>query len=204
MQRVHVISALAILAVAPVVWAVPDAPVAPRTGPEAAQDPKTAARNSYRLGHEGVQSVIKLEIEASSMPALAGQYRDAVRSSLTKARENFRQAVAADPEMKEGWNMVGYTSRRLGEYEESLSAYDKALALQADYPEAIEYRAELFVATGRFEQAKEAYATLLKLEPSYAGMLKTAMQDFVKSRPSVPARVTAQESEAFAKWVESI
>ncbi len=43
--------------------------------------------------------------------------------------------------MKEGWNLLGYTSRRLGDYEESLSAYDAALKLQPDYPEAIEYRA---------------------------------------------------------------
>ena len=38
------------------------------------------------------------------------------------------------------------TSRRLGEYDRSLAAYEKALALSPDYPEAIEYRAEAYLA----------------------------------------------------------
>jgi tetratricopeptide (TPR) repeat protein len=205
MQRKHLVRALAILALSPAAWAVPDSgPMGPRNAPETAQDPKTAARNSYNQGYEGVQSVAKLELEAASMPAFASQYRDTIRSRLITARENFRKAVAADPDMKEGWNMVGYTSRRLGEYEESLQAYEKALALAPNYPEAIEYRAELFLVTGRLEQTKEAYATLLKMDAAYAGTLKTAMQDFLKSKQSFPARVTAKESEDFAKWVASL
>jgi hypothetical protein len=121
MQRTHLISALAILAIAPVAWAVPDGggTMGPRNAPNAAQDTKSAARNEYNLGYEGVQSVAKLELEAALMPAFASQYRDTVRAGFVKARENFRKAVAADPDMKEGWNMLGYTSRKLGEYASS-------------------------------------------------------------------------------------
>lgn len=204
MQRTRLFSALAILALAPAAWAVPDGPIGPRNAPEASQDPKTIARNSYNQGYEAVQSAAKLELEAASMPAFASQYSETVKTRLRSARENFRKAVAADPEMKEGWNMVGFTSRRLGEYEESLKAYDKALALSPTYPEAIEYRAELFLLTGRLAQTKEAYATLLKLEPSYAGVLKTSMQDFLKGKKAFPASVSAKESEEFAKWVASL
>lgn len=206
MKRTNLISALAILALSPAVWAVPDGGgmMGPRNANENAQDPKSAARNNYNSGMEDVQKVAKLELEAASMPAFASQYRDATRSGFTKARESFRKAVAADPEMKEGWNMLGYTSRRLGEYEESLKAYEKALALSPNYPEAIEYRAELYLLTGRLELTKEAYATLQKLEPSYAGVLKTSMQDFFKKKLMFPASVSAKESEAFAKWVNSL
>jgi tetratricopeptide (TPR) repeat protein len=105
--------------------------------------------------------------------------------------------------MKEGWNMLGYTSRKLGDYEESLMAYDKALALAPDYPEAIEYRAELFLLTGRLADVKEAYASLLKSSPSYAGVLKTSMQDWLKSKKSAPGVTDAQRSE-FAAWVSKI
>lgn len=205
MRRTHLISALAILALAPAAWAVPDGPMPARNGAGAAdQDPKTIARNSYNLGYQGVQSVAKLDLEAASMPAFASQYRDTAKATLATAQGNFRKAVAADPSMKEGWNMLGYTSRRLGEYQESLKAYEKALALSPNYPEAIEYRAELFLLTGRLDQTKEAYATLLKLEPSYAGVLKTSMQDFLKSKQAFPASVTSQQSEAFATWVNSL
>ena len=79
-----------------------------------------------------------------------------------------------------------------------------ALDSKPDYPEAIEYRAELFLLTGRLAQTKESYATLLKLDPAYAGMLKTSMQDFLKAGKAFPASVTAKESEDFAKWVSSL
>lgn len=204
MSRPRLISALVILALAPAAWAAPDGPIGPRNAPETSSDPQTIARNSYNLGHEAVQSVAKLEAEAASMPAFAPQYKETAKSRLRTARENFRKAVEADPEMKEAWNMLGFTSRKLGEYNESLSAYEKALALSPDYPEAIEYRAELFLLTGRLDQTREAYATLLKLDPAYAGMLKTSMQDFVNGKKAFPASVTAKQGEDFAKWVQSL
>lgn len=204
MQRTRLISALAFLALGPVAWAVPDGPMPSRNAPEASQDPKTIARNSYNAGYQAVESVAKLEVEAASMPALASQYKDSIRANLEKARENFRKAVAADPQMKEGWNMLGFSSRKLGQYEESLSAYEKALALSPDYPEAIEYRAELFLLTGRLAQTKESYARLLKLDPAYAGTLKTSMQDFLKGNKSFPASVSQKERDEFATWVASL
>jgi tetratricopeptide (TPR) repeat protein len=204
MKRTHLIPALAILALAPAAWAVPDGPPGVRGAAETSQDPKDIARNAYKAGYDGVQSVAKLELEAQTMPAFASQYRETAKAGLAKARDNFRKATAADPEMKESWNMLGFTSRKLGEYQESLKAYEKALALSPNYPEAIEYRAELYLLTGRLDQTKEAYATLLKLEPSYAGVLKTSMQDFLKSKQAFPASVKPAESEAFAKWVGSL
>lgn len=204
MQGARLISALAILALAPAAWAVPDGPMPSRNGAETSQDPKVIARNHYNQGYERVQSVAKLELEAASMPAFASQYRDTAKAGLATARDSFRKAVAADPEMKEGWNMLGFTSRKLGEYQESLKAYEKALALSPNYPEAIEYRAELFLLTGRLAETRDAYATLLKLEPSYAGVLKTSMQDFLKGKQSFPASVKPADSEAFATWVNSL
>jgi tetratricopeptide (TPR) repeat protein len=127
-----------------------------------------------------------------------------VREGLAQARERFRTAVAADPDLKEGWNMVGYTARKLGDYEESLKAYEKALALQPDYPEAIEYRAELFLLTGRLAQVREAYASLQKSSPSYAGVLKTSMKDFLKRKQSLPESVTPADRDAFAAWVAKL
>jgi tetratricopeptide (TPR) repeat protein len=204
MHRTRLTCAFAILALSPLAWAVPDGPMPSRNAPETSQDPKTQARNSYNAGYEAVQSVAKLEAEAASMPAMANQYRDTIRAGLERARENFRKAVASDPQMKEGWNMLGFSSRKLGQYEESLSAYEKALALSPDYPEAIEYRAELFLLTGRLAQTRESYARLLKLDPAYAGTLKTSMQDFLKANTAFPASVTPKEREEFATWVASL
>jgi tetratricopeptide (TPR) repeat protein len=207
MQRIPLISAIALLAVAPAAFAVPDADgnLVSEPAPDISQDAAMMARVNYNIGYEGVQKMARLEMEGASLKgARAQQNHEEVLAGFAKARENFRTAVGADPNMKEGWNLLGYTSRRLGDYEESLQAYDKALALAPDYPEAIEYRAELFLLTGRLEQTRQAYATLLQAEPSYAGVLKTSMKDFLKSKKPFPASVTEAERDAFVKWVKSL
>ncbi len=131
------------------------------------------------------------------------QNKEAVTAGFARARDKFRMAATADPKMKEAWNMLGFTSRMLGDYEESFKAYDKALALAPDYPEAIEYRAELFLLTGRLAEAKDAYAWLLKSTPSYAVVLKTSMKDWVKDKKATPGVADADRAE-FAAWVAKL
>ena len=145
----------------------------------------------------------KLELSAAGLAGAEARQREAeVRKGFSEAREKFRAAAAANPAMREAWNMVGYTSRRLGDYEESLQAYDKALALTPDYPEAIEYRAELFLLTGRFDEVKRAYAQLLQSSPSYAGVLKTAMQEWVARKDAPGSKATGRDQ--FASWVATL
>ena len=207
MQRIPLISTIAFLAFAPAAFAIPDADgnIASIPAPDLSDDAAMKARLNYNVGYETWQKTAELEHAGATLSGTrARENQEAVRAGFARARENFRTAVGADSNMKEGWNMLGYTSRRLGDYEESLKAYDKALSLAPDYPEAIEYRAELFLLTGRLAQAKEAYATLLKSSPSYAGVLKTSMKDFLKSKQMLPAAVTPAERDAFASWVAKL
>ncbi len=206
MQRFTVISAIALLVLAPAAFAVPDADgnVTSTPPPDLSQDAVMKARISYNIGFQDFQKTKELELAGASLTgAKARENEKAVMAGFAAERERFRSAAATDPSLKEAWNMLGYTSRRLGDYDESLMAYDKALKLQPDYPEAIEYRAELFVLTGRFADAKAAYASLLKSSPSYAGTLKASMQDFIKSKQTVPAVSPADRAE-FASWVASL
>ena len=202
---------IVLLALTPVAYAVPDdgggnrvaRPAAPAAPAPARLDP-TQAKKTFAVGFEEYQMATGLENASVGRTGEDGlRAKDAVRSGLARARDKFRSAVAADPNMKEGWNMLGYTSRKLGDYEESLQAYDKALALAPDYPEAIEYRAELFLLTGRLGDVKEAYASLLKSSPSYAGVLKTSMQDWLKAKKPAP-NVSDTERAEFAAWVSKI
>jgi tetratricopeptide (TPR) repeat protein len=201
---------IVLLALAPAAYAVPDEGGGNRAAPAAApaqplvRVDATAARKSFNVGFEEYQMVTGLEnASAGRTGEDALRAREAVKAGLARARDKFRLAVGQDPAMKEGWNMLGYTSRKLGDYEESLKAYDKALALAPDYPEAIEYRAELFLLTGRLAEVKDAYASLLKSSPSYAGVLKTSMQDWVKAKKTAPGVTDAQRAE-FATWVSKL
>jgi tetratricopeptide (TPR) repeat protein len=183
--------------------AVPDASgqITSTPAPDLSADGAMKARLNYNLGYELYEKAMAQEISASKLKGAAGREAgEAVKEGFSQARERFRTVVAADPNMKEAWNLLGYTSRRLGEYEESLSAYDAALKLEPDYPEAIEYRAELFLLTGRLTQAREAYGTLQKSNPSYAGVLLQSMRAWVASPPA-SAVVEAADKEAFSRWV---
>ncbi len=197
---------LLLVAAAPAL-AVPDAdggfsePGAAAAG--IAEDALLSARLHYNVGFEQFEKATQLEMAASSLKG--GAQRRKQQEALTEfsgARERFRAAAVANPAMKEAWNMVGYTSRRLGDYEDSLAAYDRALALNPDYPEAIEYRAELFMLTGRFDDVKAAHATLLQSSPSYAKELETAMKAWV-ARKDAPG-ADAPGRAGFAAWVATL
>ena len=129
--------------------------------------------------------------------------KEAVKAAFTRSRDRFRVAAQAGPDKREAWNMLGYTSRRLGDYDESLAAYEKALALSPDYPEAIEYRAELYLLTGKLALVKEAYASLQKSNAEYAQTLKTAVNDWIKANKTAPGLAAADRAE-FVAWAAKL
>lgn len=183
--------------------AVPDASgqITSTPAPDLSGDNAMKARLNYNLGYEIYEKAMAQETAAAKLKgAAAREASEAVMEGFSQARERFRTVVGADPGLKEAWNLIGYTSRRLGEFEESLSAYDAALKLEPDYPEAIEYRAELFLLTGRLAQAREAFELLQKSNPSYAGVLLQSMRAWV-AKPPASAMVEAADREAFARWV---
>ena len=170
--------------------AVPDASgaVTSTPAPDISADAAMSARLNYNLGYEEFEKAQK----ATGKTALAG---------FSEARTRFEKAVQADPNLKEGWNLVGYTSRRLGEYERALAAYDKALAIDASYTEAIEYRAEACLALNRLDDVRAAYLKLFAAAPAQADVLMKSMQAWVAERRRSPAGVSSADLDAFATWV---
>jgi tetratricopeptide (TPR) repeat protein len=176
------------------VLAIPDATgQIPATA--AAPEGAMAARLAYNIGFEQFEKTRAAEQGTKGKPS--AKVLDAYR----EVRGNFETAVAADPSMKEAWNLIGYTSRRLGEYARSLEAYEKALALQPDYPEAIEYRAEAHLALNRLDEVKAAYLQLFGTSRASADVLLQAMQQWVAERRRKPGDLTAAQVDAFAQWV---
>jgi tetratricopeptide (TPR) repeat protein len=199
---------VALLAIAPLAHAIPDPGgggngAAPAARPAAPPDP-AKAKKAFTIGYEEYQMASGLENAGVGMTGEnAMRNKEAVTAAFTRSRDRFRVATSAGPDMKEAWNMLGYTSRKLGDYEESLAAYEKALELAPDYPEAIEYRAELYLLTGKLALVKEAYASLQKSNPSYADVLKTSMNDWLKSGKKAPGLAEADRAE-FAAWVAKL
>ena len=65
----------------------------------------------------------------------------------------------------DGWTLLAFTNRKLKNYDEAESLYNKALRLDPKNKVAIEYQGELFVELGRLKEANANLAMLKQLCP---------------------------------------
>jgi len=86
--------------------------------------------------------------------------KDSADKRYKRALERARHAVELDSTYHEAWNLVGFTSRKLGDYKSSFAAYDKALALKPDFALALEYYGEGLLETGDLAGAQKMFARL--------------------------------------------
>lgn len=69
-------------------------------------------------------------------------------------------ALGKQPKSAEAWNLLGYAHRKLGQTAKAENYYGKALAIDSQHRGAIEYLGELYLETGRPEQAKKMLSHL--------------------------------------------
>ena len=66
--------------------------------------------------------------------------RHAVQNkNWTQAITSFKKAVAEDPKNADAHNLLGYSYRALGKFDDAFIAYDKALAIEPKHKGALEY-----------------------------------------------------------------
>jgi len=72
----------------------------------------------------------------------------------------LRDVVAADGGNADAFNYLGYSHRKLGNYKQSLSAYQKVLAINPRHRGALEYLGELYLKTGQLVLAEQQLGKL--------------------------------------------
>ena len=111
------------------------------------------------------------------------EYAKGMRAKRAKewsvAGAAFRKAVELKPDYAEAWNELGYAYRHLGNYPESVKAYDEALRLKPRFPEALEYLGEAYVKMGRLDDARKV---LERLKPLHKGMAKELEDEIAKAK----------------------
>lgn len=123
------------------------------------------------------------------------------RKHYEAALKDLRAAAAAAPDNYRAHNGLGYSLRKLGQYERALASYDRALALAPAAPEAIEYRAEAYLALNRLTDVRQAYMHLFVHDRAASKVLMGAMKAWVESRRMQPAGMDAAVIDAFDMWV---
>jgi tetratricopeptide (TPR) repeat protein len=188
------ISLLLMLGISPA-WSITDGPaeVSAPENADASQAPELPpaeqAKIAYNLG-------LELLKQADATPA-----GDA-RPIYLNARKQLDEATRLAPDMAEAWNATGYVQRKLGYYESALAAYNLALTLKPDYPEAIEYRGEAYLALNRLDEARQAYLDLFARHRAVSEELLKAMKSWVAARRKDPAGLDPATVDEMAKWVE--
>jgi tetratricopeptide (TPR) repeat protein len=98
--------------------------------------------------------------------------------------------------------MIGYTERKLGNYEAALTAYGRALALRPNFAEAIAYRGEAYLGLNRIAEAQQAYLDLFAMNRVLADQYLDAIENWVAARRSKPAGASPSDVKQMEKWVK--
>ncbi len=113
--------------------------------------PREEAEHLYAEGRDEAMKA-KKDIEA-------GKTKNAEKK-FKKALDRGERAVAIDPKYHEAWNLIGFSSRHLKDYDHALVAYNKCLEIKPDYTLAREYLGEAYLEMGNLAKAKEQLAWL--------------------------------------------
>jgi tetratricopeptide (TPR) repeat protein len=126
---------------------------------------------------------------------------------LKRVLERAERAVALDANYHEAWNLVGYASRKLGNYDKAFEAYERCLSIKTDYAPARVYLGEAWLERGDPKKAREQLALLERFQAaSEAKALKdqilaweaahpaAAPSDSTTAAPSAPSDSTSSGS----------
>ena len=165
----------------------------------AAPSPRDLARNAHNEGLKAKRRALRMEEEA----AAAANDTDK-QAALAQASQNWMQAIIAyrqatqlDPKQHKALNELGYALRKTGNYTQALEAYNAALAMKPEFGEAIEYRAEAYLALGQLDQVKADYMRLVEVDDDIAEQLLAALQAWSKAHSTDSSESVA----AFRAWI---
>ncbi len=111
-----------------------------------------------------VSAAMAAGTSSKSTKRKAGDYELGVKAvkaaNYEKAIKRLSKVVAAKPGNADAWNYIGFSHRKLKKFDQAMSAYQKALAIDPDHRGANEYLGELYLQTGDLAKAKERLTKL--------------------------------------------
>lgn len=96
------------------------------------------------------------------------------KGDYQRAVKLYEKALKAKPEYADALNNLGYSLRNIAKQymDEAMQSYNKALKIQKDHEQALEYQGELYVWRGQLLKANENYKQLERMNSPEAAELK--------------------------------
>jgi tetratricopeptide (TPR) repeat protein len=170
-----------------------------------------AMRNREEAAKIAYNSAVRIIKNAKDCDADAAKAATPEKSAKAheKAEKYYHEAitklidvVGLDPKMYQAWNYLGFANRHLGNYQDALNSYAKALELSPTYADAIEYRGEAYLGLNMIDDAKDAYMALFRDSRPLADELMAAMHQWADARRKDGQGLSPADVEAFAKWMD--
>lgn len=172
--------------------------------PPAVDKPDAAAKKFYNAGVKSLKKATEFEAAAAAAPN-----EDKRNAALEKkndfygrALDQFTAALSNQGDLYDAWNNVGYIHLQLGAYAESVDDYNHTLAMKPDLLEAVEHRAEAYMAIDRLEEAQNAYMVLFNHDPKLAAQLMPSMQQWLSDHKINANGMRAADVQSFGKWLQ--
>jgi tetratricopeptide (TPR) repeat protein len=165
--------------------------------------PDVAVKKALKAATKALDRAKALEADAAGTNDPDKKARDMERVSdqYNIALDAFTEALSHKSDLVDAWDQVGYVHLRLGAYREAIDDYDHTLTLKPELMEAIEHRAEAYLAVDHLDEVKIAYMDLYNHTPDLAAQLMAAMQKWVAARQADPSTPHSADAAAFSKWV---
>jgi tetratricopeptide (TPR) repeat protein len=165
--------------------------------------PEERAIEAYKSGDDHRVKGKKLEEEAGTKQGNDIEKTMAkAKTEYSKSLKDFQNAAKLNPQLFQAYNGMGFAYRKTGDYAKALEMYDQAIKMAPGFfPEAVEYRAEAYLALNRIDDARQAYLDLFAADRKQADALMVAMKKWVAARQTDPAGVAPDAVSGFEKWI---
>jgi tetratricopeptide (TPR) repeat protein len=170
----------------------------------AADKPDAAAKKAFNAGVKSLNRAREFEEVAAKAanPDKKAAAMEKVGDAYNRALDLFTEALSNQGDMVDAWNDAGYVHLRLGAYSESIDDYNHTLALKPELLEAVEHRAEAYLAVDRLDDAKAAYMNLFNHARPLADQLMVSMQKWLERHRVAATGMRPADIDSFDQWLK--
>ena len=129
--------------------------------------------SSYKKAYNLIKSAKKYEKKGKI---------DKAQKKYKKAQKLLLKSNVEKPLQADTLNYLGFTTRKLGDYEKGEGFYLQGLKIKPDHKGINEYLGELYVVTSRMDKAKERLEVLKSCKCEEYNQLKEIIEGKTKSK----------------------